>query len=114
MNEAAGLRFRRLHRPTVITDELPELRYKGAGTYSSKVFQVTLVSLGGFLLLPLLVIILILESPIQPEVFRSAACPSRALQVLNVAAEIHSAQTQKAVCVPEDKTRPSSEQNTKT
>ena len=39
-------------------------------TYSGKVFQVTLLSLGGFLLLPLLVIILILESPIQPEVLR--------------------------------------------
>ncbi|MED6246450.1 hypothetical protein ATANTOWER_018104, partial [Ataeniobius toweri] len=37
-------------------------------TYSGKVFQVTLLTLGGFLLLPLLVIILILESPIHPEV----------------------------------------------
>lgn len=39
-------------------------------TYSGKVFQVTLLSLGGFLLLPLLVVILILESPVQPEAFR--------------------------------------------
>lgn len=39
-------------------------------TYSGKVFQVTLLSLGGFLLLPLLLLLLILESPIQPEVFR--------------------------------------------
>ncbi|XP_047458438.1 adipocyte plasma membrane-associated protein isoform X3 [Mugil cephalus] len=69
MNESAGLRFRRLHRPQVITDELPENRHKGGGTYSGKVFQVTLLSLGGFLLLPLLVIVLILESPVQPEVF---------------------------------------------
>ncbi|XP_075939596.1 adipocyte plasma membrane-associated protein isoform X1 [Anarhichas minor] len=68
MNETEGLRFRRVHRP-VITDELPEHRNKGSGTYSGKVFQVTLLSLGGFLLLPLLVIILILESPIHPEVF---------------------------------------------
>lgn len=68
MKEVEGLRFRRLTRPTVITDELPEQRYKGTGTYSGKVFQVTLLSLGGFLLLPLLFIILILESPIQPEV----------------------------------------------
>ncbi|CAK6984216.1 adipocyte plasma membrane-associated protein, partial [Scomber scombrus] len=68
MNDAAGLRFRRQHRPQVITDELPEHRHKGTGTYSGKVFQVTLLSLGGFLLLPLLVIILILESPISPEV----------------------------------------------
>ncbi|KAG7465507.1 Adipocyte plasma membrane-associated [Solea senegalensis] len=69
MNEAEGLRFRRLHRPRVITDELPEDRRKGSGTYSGKVFQVTLLSLGGFLLLPLFVIVVILESPVQPEVF---------------------------------------------
>ncbi|KAM9727876.1 adipocyte plasma membrane-associated protein [Menidia menidia] len=69
MNESAGLRFRRLHRPQIITDELPERRHKGSGTYSGKVFQVTLLSLGGFLLLPLLVVILILESPIHPEAF---------------------------------------------
>ncbi|CAN9500175.1 unnamed protein product [Ophioblennius macclurei] len=70
MNQSAGLRYRRLQQPQVITDELPEHQEKGSGsTYSSKVFQVTLMSVGGFLLLPLLVIILILESPIQPEVF---------------------------------------------
>uniref|UniRef100_A0A672HZ26 Adipocyte plasma membrane-associated protein n=1 Tax=Salarias fasciatus TaxID=181472 RepID=A0A672HZ26_SALFA len=40
-----------------------------ASSYSGKVFQVTLMSVGSFLLLPLLVIILILESPIQPEAF---------------------------------------------
>ncbi|KAF3707861.1 Adipocyte plasma membrane-associated protein [Channa argus] len=70
MNESEGLRFRQVHRPRVITDELPENRYKGSSTYSGKIFKVTLFSLGGFLLLSLLVIILILESPIQPEVFR--------------------------------------------
>ncbi|XP_006806921.1 adipocyte plasma membrane-associated protein isoform X1 [Neolamprologus brichardi] len=69
MNESAGLRFRRLHRPQVITDELPEQRHKGSSTYSGKIFRVTLLSLGVLLLLPLLVIILILESPIKPEVF---------------------------------------------
>lgn len=69
MNETEGLRFRRVHRPQVITDELPEHRRKGTGTYSGKVFQVTLLSLGGLLLLPLLFILLILESPIHPEVF---------------------------------------------
>uniref|UniRef100_A0A3Q2Z7L1 Adipocyte plasma membrane-associated protein n=1 Tax=Hippocampus comes TaxID=109280 RepID=A0A3Q2Z7L1_HIPCM len=36
-------------------------------TYSGRVFRVTLLSVGGFLLLPLLVIVLILESPIQPD-----------------------------------------------
>ncbi|XP_038154253.1 adipocyte plasma membrane-associated protein [Cyprinodon tularosa] len=69
MNETAGVRFRRLHRAHVITEELPERRLKGSSSYSGKVFKVTLLSLGGFLLLPLLVIILILESPIHPEVF---------------------------------------------
>ncbi|XP_035028659.1 adipocyte plasma membrane-associated protein isoform X2 [Hippoglossus stenolepis] len=69
MNESEGLRFRRQQRPQVLTDELHEHRYKGPGTYSGKVFQVTLLALGGFLLLPLLVFVLILESPIQPDVF---------------------------------------------
>ncbi|KAF7644410.1 hypothetical protein LDENG_00222470 [Lucifuga dentata] len=69
MNEAEGLRFRRLRRPQVITDDLPEHRHKGTGTYSGKVFQVTLLSLAAVLLLPLLVVIFILESPIRPEAF---------------------------------------------
>ncbi|XP_013855884.1 adipocyte plasma membrane-associated protein, partial [Austrofundulus limnaeus] len=76
MNESAGVRFRRLNKPQVITEEVPERRNKGSSTYSGKVFQVTLLSLGLFLLLPLLVIILILESPIQPEVFRLKEPPS--------------------------------------
>ncbi|XP_029376555.1 adipocyte plasma membrane-associated protein isoform X2 [Echeneis naucrates] len=70
MNESEGLRLRRLHRPQVITDDSglspSDVCFS---TYSGKVFQVTLLSLGCFLILPLLVIILILESPIQPEVF---------------------------------------------
>ncbi|KAM4607669.1 adipocyte plasma membrane-associated protein isoform 1-T1 [Polymixia lowei] len=68
MNETEGLRFRRLNRPQIITDDRQEPRYKGSSTYSGKVFRVTLVSLGGFLVLPLLVVIFILESPIQPEI----------------------------------------------
>ncbi|XP_037543223.1 adipocyte plasma membrane-associated protein [Nematolebias whitei] len=76
MNESAGVRFRRLNRPQVITEEVPERRHKGSSTYSGKVFQVTLLSLGGFLLFPLLVIILILESPIQPEAFSLKDPPS--------------------------------------
>uniref|UniRef100_A0A8C7YMN4 Adipocyte plasma membrane-associated protein n=1 Tax=Oryzias sinensis TaxID=183150 RepID=A0A8C7YMN4_9TELE len=69
MNESGGLRLRRLQRPQVITDELPERRLKSSGTYSGRVFQVTLLSLGGFFLLPLLVVVFILESPINPEAF---------------------------------------------
>ncbi|XP_008319932.1 adipocyte plasma membrane-associated protein isoform X2 [Cynoglossus semilaevis] len=71
MNEAAGLRLRRHHRPRIITDdELPDNRYKGSSTYSGKVFRVTFLSLGGFVFLSLLVIVFIFKSPIQPEVFR--------------------------------------------
>ncbi|XP_003963988.2 adipocyte plasma membrane-associated protein [Takifugu rubripes] len=69
MNETDGLRLRRSNRPQIITDELPDRRHKSSGTYSGKVFKVTFLSLGCFLLLPLLVIILILESPIHPEAF---------------------------------------------
>lgn len=39
-------------------------------TYSGKVFRGTLLTLVAFLLFPLLVVIFLLESPIQPEVFR--------------------------------------------
>ncbi|XP_063048144.1 adipocyte plasma membrane-associated protein [Engraulis encrasicolus] len=74
MNEPEGLRFRRLNRPQIITDS-HEPRYKGTSTYSGKVFRVTLISIGGFLILPLLVVILILESPIHPEVFSLSEPP---------------------------------------
>jgi len=39
-------------------------------TYSGKVFRVTLLSLVAFLLFPLLVLIFLIDSPIQPEAFR--------------------------------------------
>ncbi|XP_055774236.1 adipocyte plasma membrane-associated protein [Salvelinus fontinalis] len=67
MNEPEGLRFRRLNRPQIITDELQEPQYKGTSTYSGKVFRVILVTLGGCLILPLLVVFFLLESPIHPE-----------------------------------------------
>ncbi|KAL4641129.1 adipocyte plasma membrane-associated protein [Arapaima gigas] len=69
MNENEGLRFRRFNRPQVITDESQERRRKGSSTYSGRVFRITLLTLGAFLLLPLFGIIFFLESPIQPEVF---------------------------------------------
>ncbi|XP_068597871.1 adipocyte plasma membrane-associated protein [Brachionichthys hirsutus] len=69
MNETEGLRFRRRRRPQVITDELQQNRERGSSTYSGKVFKVTFVSLGCFLLLPLLVVVFVLESPIDPEAF---------------------------------------------
>lgn len=75
MNEPEGLRFRRLNRPQIITDELQEPRYKGTSTYSGKVFRVTLLSLGVFLILPLLAITLLLESPIQPELLSLSEPP---------------------------------------
>uniref|UniRef100_A0AAZ3QBJ8 Adipocyte plasma membrane-associated protein n=1 Tax=Oncorhynchus tshawytscha TaxID=74940 RepID=A0AAZ3QBJ8_ONCTS len=67
MNEPEGLRFRRLNRPQIITDELQEPQYKGTSTYSGKVFRVILVTLGGCLILPMLVVFFLLESPIHPE-----------------------------------------------
>ncbi|XP_016380207.1 adipocyte plasma membrane-associated protein [Sinocyclocheilus rhinocerous] len=69
MNEPEGLRFRRLNRPQIITDETHEPQFKSASTYSGKVFRVTLLTLVAFLLFPLLVVVFLLESPIQPEVF---------------------------------------------
>ncbi|XP_023677325.1 adipocyte plasma membrane-associated protein [Paramormyrops kingsleyae] len=68
MNESDGLRFRRLNRPQIITDESQEHHHKSSSTYSGKVFRVTFLTLGAILLLPLLAIVLLLESPIQPEV----------------------------------------------
>ncbi|CAL8387579.1 unnamed protein product [Gadus morhua 'NCC'] len=70
MNEVEGLRLRRLNRPQVITDDLHMPQSKGSSSYSGKVFRVVLVSLAVFLLFPLLVVCLILESPIQPDVLR--------------------------------------------
>ncbi|XP_043110701.1 adipocyte plasma membrane-associated protein [Puntigrus tetrazona] len=69
MNESEGLRFRRLNRPQIITDETHEPQYKTTSTYSGKVFRVTLLTLVAFLFFPLLVVVFLLESPIQPEVF---------------------------------------------
>uniref|UniRef100_A0A8C6SSE8 Adipocyte plasma membrane-associated protein n=1 Tax=Neogobius melanostomus TaxID=47308 RepID=A0A8C6SSE8_9GOBI len=38
-------------------------------TYSGRVFQVTFLSVGGVLLIPVLILVLFLESPIHPEAF---------------------------------------------
>ncbi|KTF70944.1 hypothetical protein cypCar_00050383 [Cyprinus carpio] len=70
MNEPEGLRLRRLNRPQTIRDEAHEPQDKSTSTYSGKVFRGTLLTLVAFLLFPLLVVIFLLESPIQPEVFR--------------------------------------------
>ena len=55
-------------RITLYKDQIAGL--SSHSTYSGKVFRVTLLSLGAFLLLPLLAVILLLESPIQPELLR--------------------------------------------
>lgn len=75
MNESEGLRYRRLNRPQIITDEPHEPQYKSTSTYSGKIFRFTLLTLGGVLLLPLLVVVLLLECPIQPEVFSLSEPP---------------------------------------
>ncbi|MBN3317820.1 APMAP protein, partial [Atractosteus spatula] len=67
MNETDGLRYRRLNRPQVITDESQEPEHKSTSTYSGRVFRLTLLTLAAVLLVPLLVAILLLESPIQPQ-----------------------------------------------
>ncbi|TRY91543.1 hypothetical protein DNTS_004979 [Danionella cerebrum] len=69
MNEPEGLRFRRLNRPQILTDETHEPQYKNTSTYSGKVFRVTLLTLVAFLLFPLLVVVFLLDSPIHPEAF---------------------------------------------
>ncbi|XP_026858349.2 adipocyte plasma membrane-associated protein [Electrophorus electricus] len=74
MNEPEGLRFRRLNRPQIITDETHEPQYKGTSTYSGKVFRVTLLTLGGFLLLPLVAGVH-LEYSIEPLPFSLSESP---------------------------------------
>lgn len=49
---------------------LIDLCFVFPSTYSGKVFRVTLVTLGGCLILPLLVVFFLLESPIHPELLR--------------------------------------------
>ncbi|XP_060781521.1 adipocyte plasma membrane-associated protein [Neoarius graeffei] len=75
MNEAEGLRFRKLNRAQILTDEAHEPQNKSTSTYSGKVFRVTLLSLTVFLILPILVVTFLLESPIQPEAFSLSEPP---------------------------------------
>ncbi|XP_041108082.1 adipocyte plasma membrane-associated protein-like isoform X1 [Polyodon spathula] len=66
MNETDGLRYRRLIRPQIITDE-PQAPEDKSSSYSGKVFRVTLVTLAVSLLIPLIGAIILLESPIEPQ-----------------------------------------------
>ncbi|XP_062852005.1 adipocyte plasma membrane-associated protein [Trichomycterus rosablanca] len=69
MNKTEGLRYRRTNRPQIITDESNEPQLKNTSSYSGRVFRVTLLSLAVLLIMPVLVVTFILESPIQPEAF---------------------------------------------
>lgn len=69
MKEAEGLRFRRQQRPRVITEEPPDRLQSSTGTYSGRVFKVTLLLVGGVLLVPALILVLFIESPIKPDAF---------------------------------------------
>lgn len=69
MKEAEGLRLRRTQQPRVITAEPRDQDQRGTRTYSGRVFQVTFLSVGGVLLIPVLILVLVLESPIHPEPF---------------------------------------------
>ncbi|XP_072293028.1 adipocyte plasma membrane-associated protein isoform X3 [Eucyclogobius newberryi] len=68
MRDADGLRQRR-QQPRVITEEPRDRLRSGDRTYSGRVFQVTFLSVGGVLLIPVLILVLVLESPIHPEPF---------------------------------------------
>ncbi|XP_050171059.1 adipocyte plasma membrane-associated protein [Myiozetetes cayanensis] len=67
MNEAEGLRQRRLPRPQVITDDSPAQEAKEGSTYSSKVFRVTFLTLAASLAVPLLGVTVLLDCPIDPQ-----------------------------------------------
>lgn len=69
MSVVEGLRLRRNQQPRVITAEPRDQELRGTRTYSGRVFQVTFLSVGGLLLIPVLVLVLVLESPIHPEPF---------------------------------------------
>lgn len=69
MREAEGLRLRRSQQPRVLTAEPRDRDQIGNRTYSGRVFQVTFLSVGGVLLIPVLILVLVLESPIHPEPF---------------------------------------------
>ncbi|KAK1171617.1 adipocyte plasma membrane-associated protein [Acipenser oxyrinchus oxyrinchus] len=66
MNETDGLRYRRLNKAKIITDE-PQAPENKDSSYSGKVFRVTLVTLAVSLLVPLIGAIILLESPIEPQ-----------------------------------------------
>lgn len=69
MRETDGLRLRRSQQPRVITAEPRDQDLMGTRTYSGRVFQVTFLSVAGVLLIPVLILVLFLESPIHPEPF---------------------------------------------
>ncbi|CAL9688239.1 unnamed protein product [Knipowitschia caucasica] len=68
MKEGDGLRFRR-QTPRVITEEPRDQDPRRDRSYSGRVFQITFLSVGGVLLVPVLILVLVLESPIHPEPF---------------------------------------------
>lgn len=70
MKEAEGLRLRRRDQPRVITAEPRDQDQRSTRTYSGRVFQVTFLTVGGVMLIPVLILVLVLESPIHPELFR--------------------------------------------
>ncbi|KAB1262310.1 Adipocyte plasma membrane-associated protein [Camelus dromedarius] len=70
MSEADGLRQRRPLRPQVVTDDGRTPEAKGGSSFSGRVFRATFLMLAVSLLAPLLVAVMLLDSPIDPQPLR--------------------------------------------
>lgn len=68
MSEADGLRHRRPPRPQVVTDDGQAPEVKEGSSFSGRVFRMTFLMLAVSLVIPLLGAMMLLESPIDPQI----------------------------------------------
>ncbi|MEJ1278881.1 adipocyte plasma membrane associated protein [Cricetulus griseus] len=68
MSEADGLRQRRPLRPQVVTDDGQAPEVKEGSSFSGRVFRMTFLMLAVSLVIPLLGAMMLLESPIDPQI----------------------------------------------
>ncbi|OBS59855.1 hypothetical protein A6R68_09023 [Neotoma lepida] len=68
MSEADGLRQRRPLRPQVVTDDGQAPEVKEGSSFSGRVFRMTFLMLAVSLAIPLLGAMMLLESPIDPQI----------------------------------------------
>ncbi|KAH0501978.1 Adipocyte plasma membrane-associated protein [Microtus ochrogaster] len=68
MSEADGLRQRRPPRPQVVTDDGQAPEVKEGSSFSGRVFRMTFLMLAVSLVIPLLGAMMLLESPIDPQI----------------------------------------------